>query len=74
MDEGIANHFSLRIKGDGNSFLMNQNKQHFSRIRASDLICWILISLQKLTIQILRIQLPGVCMAQFIVIVSMPTA
>ena len=38
MHEGIANHFSLRIKGDGNSFLMNQNKQHFSRIRASDLL------------------------------------
>ena len=38
MDEGIANHFSLRVNGPGTSFIINQNKQHFSRIRASDLI------------------------------------
>ena len=38
MDEGIANHFSLRVNGSGTRFIMNQNKQHFSRIRASDLL------------------------------------
>ena len=38
MDEGIANHFSLRVNGSGTRFIMNQNKQHFSRIKASDLL------------------------------------
>jgi len=38
MHEGIANHFSLSVNDSGTSFIMNQNKQHFSRIRASDLL------------------------------------
>ena len=38
MDEGIANHFSIRVNGPGTSFIINQNRQDFSRIRPSDLI------------------------------------
>ncbi|MEM9902667.1 MAG: class II aldolase and adducin N-terminal domain-containing protein [Pseudomonadota bacterium] len=36
--EAVANHFSLAVNQDGTRFLVNPNKQHFSRIRASDLI------------------------------------
>lgn len=36
--EGIANHFSLAISGDGKRFLMNPQGRHWSRIRASDLL------------------------------------
>ncbi len=38
MHEGVANHFSLSVNGDGTRFLMNPNQVHFSRIKASDLI------------------------------------
>lgn len=34
--EGVANHFSART--EGRKFLMNPDKMHFARIRASDLI------------------------------------
>ena len=36
--EGVANHFSLAVNEEGTSFLMNPNKWHFARIKASDLI------------------------------------
>lgn len=36
--EGVANHFSLAINGDGSQFLINPNQRHFSLIKASDLI------------------------------------
>ena len=36
--EGVANHFSVAVNGDGTQFLMNPNQSHFSRIKASDLI------------------------------------
>ncbi|MBY6201486.1 class II aldolase/adducin family protein [Maritalea mobilis] len=39
MHEGIANHFSLAVNGDGTEFLINP-KKHFSRMRASDL--WVI--------------------------------
>lgn len=38
MHEAVANHFSLAVNGDGTKFLMNANKMHFSRIRASNLL------------------------------------
>ncbi|MBN7786830.1 class II aldolase/adducin family protein [Ponticoccus gilvus] len=38
MHEAVANHFSLAINEDGTKFLMNPNQQHFSRIKASDLL------------------------------------
>jgi ribulose-5-phosphate 4-epimerase/fuculose-1-phosphate aldolase len=38
MHEGVANHFSLAVNGDGARFLMNPNLVHFSRIRASGLL------------------------------------
>ncbi len=38
MHEGVANHFSLTINDDGSKFLINPNQQHFSRIKASDLL------------------------------------
>ena len=38
MHEGVANHFSLAVSGDGATFLMNPNARHFSRIRASELL------------------------------------
>lgn len=38
MHEGVANHFSLAINGDGTQFLMNPNQMHFSRIKASDML------------------------------------
>lgn len=36
--EAVANHFSLAINDQGTRFLVNPNKKHFSRIRASDLL------------------------------------
>ncbi|MEO1564058.1 MAG: class II aldolase and adducin N-terminal domain-containing protein [Pseudomonadota bacterium] len=38
MHEAVANHFSLSINEDGSKFLINPNKKHFSRIKASDLL------------------------------------
>ncbi|MEM7429805.1 MAG: class II aldolase and adducin N-terminal domain-containing protein [Pseudomonadota bacterium] len=38
LHEGVANHFSLAVNEDGTQFLMNRNQQHFSRIKASDLL------------------------------------
>ena len=38
MHEGVANHFSVSVNGDGTQFLMNPNQVHFSRIKASDLL------------------------------------
>lgn len=38
MHEAVANHFSLAVNNDGTQFLMNANQQHFSRIKASDLL------------------------------------
>ncbi|MEP6828561.1 MAG: class II aldolase/adducin family protein, partial [Aestuariivirga sp.] len=36
--EAVANHFSLATSKDGKSFLMNPRWQHFSQIRASELL------------------------------------
>ncbi|MCR9139273.1 MAG: class II aldolase and adducin N-terminal domain-containing protein [Alphaproteobacteria bacterium] len=38
MHEAVANHFSLAVSEDGLQFLMNPNQQHFSRIKASDML------------------------------------
>lgn len=38
MHEGVANHFSLAVNDSGSRFLINPDRKHFSRIRASDLI------------------------------------
>lgn len=38
MHEAVANHFSAAVSEDGRRFLMNRKWQHFSRIRASDLL------------------------------------
>ncbi len=38
MHEGVSNHFSLAVNEDGSRFLINPNKVHFSRIRASALL------------------------------------
>jgi len=38
MHEGVANHFSFAINGDGTQFLMNPNQMHFSRMKASDML------------------------------------
>jgi ribulose-5-phosphate 4-epimerase/fuculose-1-phosphate aldolase len=38
MHEGVANHFSLSISDDGTRFLVNPNKVHFGRVKASDMI------------------------------------
>jgi ribulose-5-phosphate 4-epimerase/fuculose-1-phosphate aldolase len=38
MHEAVANHFSLSISNDGTRFLVNPNKVHFGRIKASDMI------------------------------------
>lgn len=38
MHEAVANHFSAAVSADGRRFLMNRKWQHFSTIRASDLI------------------------------------
>lgn len=36
--EGIANHFSVAVSGNGKQFLMNPKWRHFSLIRASELV------------------------------------
>lgn len=38
MHEAVANHFSAAVSADGRRFLMNRKWQHFSTVRASDLI------------------------------------
>ena len=38
MHESIANHFSVAVPGDGQQFLCNPKGQHFSRIKASQLL------------------------------------
>jgi ribulose-5-phosphate 4-epimerase/fuculose-1-phosphate aldolase len=38
MHEAVANHFSLATNPEGTRFLINPNKMHFARIRASDLL------------------------------------
>ncbi|MGB7286275.1 MAG: class II aldolase and adducin N-terminal domain-containing protein [Salaquimonas sp.] len=38
LHEAVANHFSLSVNDDGTQFLMNPDKMHFSRIKASDLL------------------------------------
>ncbi len=38
LHEAVANHFSLSVNEDGTQFLMNPDKMHFARIRASDLL------------------------------------
>ncbi|MFG1174484.1 class II aldolase and adducin N-terminal domain-containing protein [Erwiniaceae bacterium CAU 1747] len=38
MHEAVANHFSAAVSADGRKFLLNCKWQHFSTIRASDLI------------------------------------
>jgi len=36
--ESVANHFSAAVSADGKSFLLNPRWQHFSTVRASDLL------------------------------------
>lgn len=38
LHEGVANHFSVALDGDGGGFLMNPANRHFSRVRASELL------------------------------------
>ena len=38
LHEGVSNHFSLAVNDDGTQFLMNPNQQHFSRIKASEML------------------------------------
>jgi len=38
MHEAVANHFSAAVSADGRKFLMNRKWQHFSQIKASDLL------------------------------------
>ena len=38
MHESVANHFSYAVSPDGRQFLINRAGQHFSTIKASDLI------------------------------------
>ena len=38
LHEAVANHFSLATNADGTRFLVNPNRRHFARVRASDLI------------------------------------
>ncbi len=37
-NEAVANHFSVAVSADGKEFLMNPRWQHFSKIRAKDLL------------------------------------
>lgn len=37
--ESIANHFSAAISDDGKTFLLNPKWQHFSTVKASELLC-----------------------------------
>jgi ribulose-5-phosphate 4-epimerase/fuculose-1-phosphate aldolase len=36
--EGVCNHFSLRVPGTGDQFLINPNRMHWNEVRASDLV------------------------------------
>lgn len=36
--EAVANHYSLAVNDDGTQFLMNPDRKHFSRIKASDML------------------------------------
>ena len=38
MHESIANHFSVAVSNDGQTFLINPRGRHFSRVRAGDLV------------------------------------
>ena len=38
LHEAVANHFSVAVNDEGTKFLMNPNRWHFSRIKASDLL------------------------------------
>jgi ribulose-5-phosphate 4-epimerase/fuculose-1-phosphate aldolase len=38
LHEAVANHFSLAVDDAGKRFLINPNKRHFARIRASELL------------------------------------
>jgi ribulose-5-phosphate 4-epimerase/fuculose-1-phosphate aldolase len=38
MHEAVANHFSFATNDSGTRFLINPNKRHFARVRASDLL------------------------------------
>ncbi len=38
MHEGVANHFSFAVSGDGNQFLINPFGRHFANVRASELL------------------------------------
>lgn len=38
MHEAVANHFSLAVNDDGSQFLINPDRKHFSRMRASDML------------------------------------
>ena len=38
MHESVGNHLSLAVSDDGTKFLMNPNLQHFSLIKASELL------------------------------------
>ena len=38
LHEAVANHFSLAVNEAGTRFLVNPNRRHFSRVRASDLL------------------------------------
>jgi ribulose-5-phosphate 4-epimerase/fuculose-1-phosphate aldolase len=38
MAESVANHFSVAVSPDGNRFLMNPCRRHFSQIKASELL------------------------------------
>ena len=47
MHEAVANHFSASVSEDGSKFLINPKWQHFSTIKASDLILLDTIILMK---------------------------
>lgn len=38
LHEAVANHFSLAINEDGSQFLINPDRKHFARIKASDML------------------------------------
>ena len=38
MHEAVANHFSFAVNDSGSRFLINPNRTHFARVRASDLL------------------------------------
>lgn len=39
LHEATANHFSVAVSDDGKQFLLNPKGRHFSRVRASELLC-----------------------------------